>query len=342
MKNTRAVKFYAVIVCAVFIFGCEESLQNSHAPVHSGPIDDLVPEANRIIQEGLADTDPLIKANTIEVIAATKQIKLMPKVERLMQDDFVPVRFAAVLAVGDMEYTFAKISVKQLQKDTDENVRIAADYAMSKFGAGSKFELVRKAITSNDQTIRANAVFLLGKSGDKNSLKVLYWVLHNNDSDNKVKFQAAEAIARLGDERIYPKLWAMLISVYAEDRVMGVRAMGALGTTEAKNALITMLDDDLPEVRLIAAEQLGMLGETTGEAEVLKVFMKNLTAEMDKEEIERINTLAALAIGEIGTPGLTQFLPQLLKDESKRVRIAAAKAVIQCTKKSQAAGKTPL
>jgi HEAT repeat protein len=326
----------------VFIFGCEESMQNSYAPVPGGPVDELIPEANRIIQEGLADADPLIKANTIEVIAATKQIKLMPKVERLMQDDFVPVRFAAVLAVGDMEYSFARNSVKRLLKDPDENVRIAADYAMSKFGADGKFELVRKAITSEDQTVRANAVLLLGKSGDKTSLKVLYWVLRNNYSDDKVKFQAAEAIAKLGDERIYPKLWAALISVYAEDRVMGVRAMGALGTIEAKNALITMLDDDLPEVRLIAAEQLGMLGETTGEAEVLKVFMKNLTSGMDKEEIERINTLAALAIGEICTPSLTQFLPQLLKDESKRVRIAAAKAVIQCTKKNQTAGKTSI
>ncbi|MDD5326298.1 MAG: HEAT repeat domain-containing protein [Phycisphaerae bacterium] len=338
MKNT----FYAVIACAVFIFGCEESLQNSYAPVPGGPVEELIPEADRIIQEGLADANSLIRANTIEIVAATRQIKLMPKVERLMQDDFVLVRFASVLAVGDMEYSFARNSVKRLLKDTDENVRIAADYAMSKFGAGGKFELVRKAIASEDQTVRANAVLLLGKSGDKNSLKVLYWALRNHDSDDKVRFQAAEAIARLGDERIYPKLWAMLISVYADDRVMGVRAMGALGTTEAKNALITMLDDDLPEVRLVAAEQLGMLGETTGEAEVLKVFMKNITAEMDKEEIERIHTLAALAIGQIGTTSLTEFLPQLLKDESKRVRIAAAKAVIQCTRKNQSGGKTSL
>jgi HEAT repeat protein len=327
----------------VFILGCDKSLQIQETqPLAGGSISEFLPEAERIIREGLSDSNPLIRTNTIEVIAAAKQVKFMPKVERLLGDDFVPVRFVAALAVGDLEYSLAKGSVKKLIEDKEENVKIAADYALYKLGASSGFELVHKAAASNDQTIRANAVLLLGKSGDRNSLKVLYWALRNKDSDDKVRFNAVEAIARLGDERIYPKLWAMLISIYADDRVMGIRAMGALGTEEAKNALITKLDDDVPDVRLIAAEQLGMLGETTGEAEVLKVFTKNLTSGLDKKELERVNTLTALAIGQIGTANLTKFLPQLLKNESKFVRIAAAKAVIQCTMRNRAAEKSSI
>jgi HEAT repeat protein len=330
------------MTCALFVFGCNKFSQRTYDHPGGGSIDELVPEATRIIQEGLSDDNPLIKANTIEVIAAAKQVKFMPKVERLLQDDFVPVRFAAALAVGDLEYSLAESSVKQLLKDKDENVRIAADYAMSKLGAGSGFELVRKMIASSDQTVRANAAFLLGKSGDKSSLKWLWWTLQHKDSDYKARFNAVEAIARLGDERIDEKLLAMLISAYADDRVMGIKAMGALGTEKAKNFLITKLDDDVLEVRLAAAEQLGMLRETTGEAEVLKVFTKNLTAGLDKEELERVNTLTALAIGQIGTASVTKFLPQLLKNESKFVRIAAAKAVLQCTMKSRAAEKSSI
>jgi HEAT repeat protein len=330
------------MTCALFVFGCNKSSQGTYDHPGGGSIDELVPEATRIIQEGLSDADPQIRANAIEVVTDTKQIKQMPKVQRLLEDDFVPVRFAAALAVGDLEYSFAESSIKQLLKDKDENVRIAADYAMSKLGAGSGFKLVRKTIASSDQTVRANAAFLLGKSGDKSSLKWLWWTLQNKDSDYKARFNAAEAIARLGDERIDEKLLAMLISVYADDRVMGIKAMGALGTEKAKNFLITKLDDDVLEVRLAAAEQLGMLRETTGEAEVLKVFTKNLTAGLDKEELERVNTLTALAIGQIGTASVTKFLPQLLKNESKFVRIAAAKAVLQCTMKSRAAEKSSI
>ena len=148
---------------------------------------------------------------------------------------------------------------------------------------------------------------------------------------SRVVYQSAEAIAMLGDERIYPKLWTMLISAYADVRVSGIGAMGKLGTPEARNALVTMLDDSVLEVRLAAAGQLGMLKDTSGERVVLDVFKKNLTAGLDKPARERVNVLTALAIGQIGTPSLVKFLPQLLKNESKFVRIAAAKAVFQCT-----------
>jgi HEAT repeat protein len=108
---------------------------------------------------------------------------------------------------------------------------------------------------------------------------------------------------------------------------MGIKAMGALGTLQAKDSLITMLDDNVVEVRLAAAEQLGMLKETTGEPVVLEVFSKNLDAKLDPKSRERLNVRTALAIGRIGTPSLTRYLPKLLRDESKIVRIAAAMAV---------------
>jgi HEAT repeat protein len=185
---------------------------------------------------------------------------------------------------------------------------------------------------SKDQDIRANAALILGKLGDPRQLELLNWAMSDKDSGDKVRFQVAEAMAMLADERVYPKLWTMLISAYADDRVIGIRAMGALGTQQARNALITMLDDKVLEVRLAAAEQLGALGSTQGEAEVLDVFEKGLTAQMDADGIERTYMFTALAIGQIRTIGLTEFLPKLLKNQSARVRIAAAKAVLQCAK----------
>jgi HEAT repeat protein len=96
-----------------------------------------------------------------------------------------------------------------------------------------------------------------------------------------------------------------------------------------------MLDDQVPEVRLAAAEQLGRLGDPGGEAEVLAVFEGKLLADSDAQGQQRIKTLAALAIGEIGTPRSAKYLPQLLQDPAQGVRLAAAKAVLRrSTKKS--------
>lgn len=336
MKKFRSFAFLVLTFNFFYVLlavcSCNEPLKSKPVSADGRLVNNLVPEAVQVIETALADTDPSIRANAIEVVAATRQVGLMPKVGRLLSDEFVPVRFAAALAVGDTQYRLAKESVSQLLKDRDENVRIAAAYAMYRLGFADNFGLIRKAIVSKDQDIRANAALILGKSGDPRQLELLDWALSDKDSGDKVRFQVAEAMAMLGDERVYPKLWTMLISAYADDRVIGIRAMGALGTEQAKNALITMLGDKVLEVRLAAAEQLGCLGSTQGEPEVLDVFRKEFTAGMDAEGIERVHTFTALAIGQIRTIGVTEFLPKLLKNQSKRVRIAAAKAVLQYAK----------
>ncbi|MHC4396663.1 MAG: HEAT repeat domain-containing protein [Planctomycetota bacterium] len=334
----RKVKFPLFTLCLLFsgfwvlvVSGCNESQQSGGFGVRGGR-DNLGAKALQIIEEGLADGNPRVRAKAIEVVAATGRIRLMPKVQRLLKDDFVPVRFAAAVAVGDMEYNLAEEPVKELLNDPDENVRIAAAYALVKVSSMAWLEPLHKAIASKNQTVRANAVLLLGKSGHKRALRLLYRAKDSRDSDAKVRFQAAEAIARLGDEEIYTKLWTMLISKYIENRIMGINAMGALGTRDAKNALITMLDDEVLDVRLSAAEQLGTLGDSTGEPEVLDVFTKNLFAGLDKQGVEQVKVLTALAIGQIGSENLTKFLPQLLRNKSKFVRLAAAEAVFQVQK----------
>jgi HEAT repeat protein len=331
-KKVAASIIYALFFMCVpfFVCGCGDSSQSTLGDFYVTNIASPQAEAYRIIQNALDDTNPVARVNAIEVIATTGQFKLMPKVQRLLQDEFIPVRFAAALAVGDMRYSQAKNLLNPLLKDKDVNVIIAASYAMGRLGSAEYFEVVRKAINSNDQTVRANAAFLLGRAGDKSSLNLLKSVQEDKNSNDKVRFQILEARARLGDEEVLQKLWAIVYSAFADDRIMGIRAIGLLGTSKARDILVTKLDDTVLEVRLAAAEQLGKLQDRIGEAEVLDVFEKNLTAGLDTEAIERANVLTALAIGEICTPDLEKFLPQLLKNESKFVRIAAAKAVFQC------------
>ena len=93
-----------------------------------------------------------------------------------------------------------------------------------------------------------------------------------------------------------------------------------------------MLSDQVIEIRLAAAEQLGKMNNKSGKNTVQEVFEKKLYVGQDRQSLERIFTFGALAIGEIGTKDLTKFLPQLMKSESPIVRLAAAKAVIQSSR----------
>jgi len=335
LKKIKLQQLNIFVACISFlgimwlVAGCNESLQSVEASRKLN-IQSLVPQASEIIQAGLADSDPRIRAKAIEIAAETKGYGFIPTVKKLLRDEFVPVRFLAAMAIGDLDYQPAKKDIAKLLNDDDKNVQMAAAYAAEKLRIlNNSIEQFSVAIKSDDQTVRANAAFLLGKLGNKEALKMLHWARNDDGSDDKTRFQATQSIARLGDENIYPKLWTMLLSTYNDVRVMGIEAMGALGNDEARNALVTMLGDEMLEVRLAAAEQLGMLGETTGELEVLDVYQKNLFSGMDQLQQERAKARIAMAIAQIGTPELINHLPSLLKDKSKLVRLAAAKAVFQ-------------
>jgi HEAT repeat protein len=329
----------------ILICGCAPNISRPNTGVDIASnlsVDNLDAQATRIIQQALAGSEPQVRANAIEIVSTipisrarnsfgSAGDRFMPEVRRLLKDEFVPVRFGATVAIGDTGYSPAKSDVTQLLKDEDYNVRLAASYAISKLNHGTPVEQLHTAMSGTNQQVRANAAFLLGRIGDRTALPLLYQAIRDEASDDRVRLNSIEAIARLGDERIYQKLWAMLISAYADDRVCGIRAMGALGSTQAGEAILTMLKDDLPEVRLVAAEQLGMLGDAAGEKVVLDALTQDVAAATDQEGRARIHSLAALAIGQIRTPTLKKFLPELLKNESQFVRLAAAKAVFQCS-----------
>jgi len=325
------------VVCRAFLLSCLGAFTFgcNRPPVPA--ITDYGPDVSdsqqvlalRILRDGLTDPEPLIRVHAIEAVAASRRERLMPTVQRLLTDPSMPVRFAAAVAVGDLKYSIARNSVSLALRDSDHNVVIAASYAIGRLGDTEYYEVVRKALSSSDQTVRANAAFLLGRIDDPKSIELLKKVQRDRASVDKVRFQALESRAELADPTVLKKLWAMVYG-YSEDRMIGVRAMGALGTPRTREILITKLDDDLLEVRLAAAEQLGKLGDKSGESEVLDVFEEDLLAELDERAVERTKVLTAMAIGQICTPALTKYLPELMEDMSKPVRIAAAKAVLLC------------
>jgi HEAT repeat protein len=328
-KAALAVTILLLVWSAVLIPGCHETPPSLFSDQPATKATSVEQEAVQIIQQALVDPDAVARVNAIEVVGTTGRADLMPGVQRLLHDQVVPVRYAAALAVGDVQYAPAQQALYPLLQDGNSNVIIAASYAMGRLGATQYLEVIRKALESRDQEVRANAAFLVGKIRDRGALRMLKRAEEDKYSSDKVKLQCLQARAMLGDEDVLQRLWAIAYSANADDRMVGVQGIGALGTRRARDILVTKLDDPVLEVRLAAAGQLGVLRDPSGKPEVLEVFQKNLTGTMDRTAAERVNVLAALAIGNIGTADLTKYLPQLLGNESKYVRIAAAKAVFQ-------------
>ena len=287
-------------------------------------------QAIEIVRNGLANQDLAVKMNAIEVVANTKSKELLPLVLNMTKSTSVITRFSAAVAMGDAEYTAANYQLKTMIEDPDENVRMAAAYALIKMGdtdSGLEAHILKGFKASTDTTIKANAAMLLGKLGDKRALTPLWDILKDVTADDKVQLQAVESIAMLQDKNIYQKLWALLISKYVDDRIIGVRSMGALGNLDAKNAIVTMLNDDIDDVKLCAAYELGKLNNKTGEAEVMDFLSQN-SERLSSLEQSPASHLAIMAIGSINSTRLNRYLPKLLENRQKDLQLAAAQSLL--------------
>lgn len=298
-------------------------------PVKPVELQPLKSQAFAIIKTGIADNSAYIRHHAIEIAALTNQKDLIADIIQKLDDPSVAVRFVAAIAIGEMRCPTCGDHLKKALADEDQNVQIAGAYALIKTGDTAYYQKIRDAALSTDGTVRANALLLLGKLGNKDDLDLIYRATKDNDAPDKVRIQAVDSIARLKDVRIYKeKLWPLLISKFADDRVMGIRGMGSLGTKEAKDAIQTMLKDDIAEVRLCAADELGKLGNSSGLEELVKYFQTN----PDLNQATVATGTAVMAIGNIKANNLTGYLAKSLNSNSPYIRLAAAQSILLMTK----------
>jgi len=117
-------------------------------------------EAYKIINESLSSDNPVIRVNAIEFLLP-RNGKIICLLSKALQDPYVPVRFAAAVAIGEMQYTPAANAINQSLRDRDPNVAIAASYAMIRLDYPEYIQVLRDSIiNSNNKTIKANSALL--------------------------------------------------------------------------------------------------------------------------------------------------------------------------------------
>jgi HEAT repeat protein len=323
-KYSVVLSLAAALILACLMAGCESAFRASEDSDSQ-----LQTKAYQVISECLNNPDPILRSNAAEVVGTVRLTPLMPRIAQLFNDPVVPVRFQALIAAGDMKYTMASSNIQQIYMTSqqDINVRMAAAYALVQMGSLQHANYYKQQIKHTNPTIRANAALLIGKSGNRSDLPLLEWAINDSESNERVRLQVLESLARLQSPNVYEKIWTRLISAFADDRILGIQAMAHLESYQAISAITTMLDDEVPEVRLAAAEQLGKLGDPIGESAVKEVLEKPVSGDMATQM--RTKIMATLAIGEIDSDALAKYLPKLLKDTSKMVQLAAAKAIFR-------------
>lgn len=146
-------------------------------------------------------------------------------------------------------------------------------------------------------------------------------VLQSADANDLAKEQALEALGRLKDPSVFPVLKEWARNAKAGYRRSAVRGLGYLGTPDAIQHLLTLLDD--PQTRVPAITALGLAHATRAREPLLRIVAPFAAEDKGGDEQSRREVEAAAeALGRIGGRGVKPALQNLLR--KPETRLAAA------------------
>jgi len=285
----------------------------------------------QVLYGAVADEDAQLRCHGLESLAELGGAEAAAVIRGYMEDEAAAVRFAAALAAGDIMDQQSRGGLERLLGDESEAVRLAAGYSLEKLGDERFGNWYDEALDGDDEQLKGLGCMLLGKLGNSGfrsgSKEKLWGVLEKAGQSASVKLQAAEALARLGDERVLRRLLSYSASGYADDRLLAISGLEQLGGEDAYSMLVVLTDDALMEVRLAAIRSLGSRAEGE-DLEAARQGLSYTDENGDAVVTARVRGLAALALGRIGKEEDGRRLYEAMRGGSRYAQIAAARGMI--------------
>ena len=323
-----------MVLFALTAFGC------SVLPTGRIPIEKLQQRTRRTLLIMLAEDDPLLRVHTLESLALLPDRNVIPAIRGSLNDPIPAVRFAAAVAVGDVRDSASRDILQRLVRDPNPSVQLAAGYALEKLGDKHFAHWYDNILFSRDTKLAGQACMLIGKLGRtavrKDSSVKLWRVLTQPDQSPAVQLQAAEALARLGDQKILKRLLVFSSSLYADDKLLAIVGLQHIGGRDVFAQMTVLADDPQIEVKLSAIRALGKLAEDK-QVRFVRNSLKYKDPDGESLTTQRVRSLAVLALGSVGTDKDIKLLYNLMADtaRNKYIRIAAARAAIDYLKAIQ-------
>ena len=291
--------------------------------------------------QGHVSNGAALRSNALESLALLDELEVPEVIRKGLHDKEVVVRFAAAVAAGDRKDHTARHLLEKLLWDKSDSVKLAAGYGLERLGDKRFGKWFDAALMGDDPQLAAQSCMLLGKLGAseyrrKDSAGKLWQVLRQRGQGVAVRLQAAEALARLGDKKILPKLLAYAGSGYADDRLMAIAGLEAIGGIDVAAMLTVLVEDSQIEVQLAAVRALGPRQTGDMERQMARRALRYVDGDGDPLATERVRGLAALALGRVGEDEAGRLLHEAMGAKSAYVRLAAARGAIDFLRQRRA------
>ncbi|GMU24915.1 MAG: hypothetical protein AMXMBFR13_49860 [Phycisphaerae bacterium] len=292
--------------------------------------------AVRYVHRGLQYPEtPAVRVHAIEASADVLGAEGRVLLRKGLKDEHPAVRFAALIALGRVKDPDAREDIRALTLDRNPHVRIGAYFAMERLGdpsyRGLWADLLRR---HEDPAVRRNAALALGQLEDERVMALLS-AAASTDKDEGVRLQALEGMAMLGNPEAISRFLQDSFGGTGYHQPFALLTLGHVDDARIPPALRTRLEAaPYLEARLAAARSLGSLGYHDGYGLALRSLNWNsvrpdVPDDPPENQIMRVRTMAALALGEIGDRQALPVLKQRMETpDDPRVQLAAATAIL--------------
>ena len=335
-------------------------LEDDKAEVRQAAVDQLMNTGDKraVIPLVALFDDPSMDVRRSAILAVGRlgDRRALPALMRLLNDPQDGVVEAAVTALGNVRATSATDTLIGLLKTGSEGLKAKVAYSLGQIarapGAGPAGRRALDALVESlaDGRLRAAArealaaagpaavpaliaqldgkldgdpatvVTLLRDIGDPRATPALIAELDRGRLSRQL---VLGALGRLGDKRALVPVLGLLND---KDQAVRLAAMKALRPmldrgSRAADVIADLLDDPAPEIRVLAAEYLGLMQSQTSVPRLITLAGSH-TPSM------RLRQAAVAALGEIGSPRATGALLALLRDGPAPLHVAAANSLI--------------
>jgi len=231
--------------------------------------DDVSLNFEAIFKHHLNDKDEEIRSTAIEGLWENEDTSLIdPLISLLENDSSEIVQSTAALALGRfaMLAEYRKIAAEYrhrlahslLAVFNDDKKPIEVRRRTLEAAASISLKKVKQAIAAAyrnaNPSIRASAIYSMGKNCDPYWLPVLMSEL--NSCDAELRYEAAFACGELGEEEAVPSLITLTDDSDTDVRLAAVQALGKIGGSEAREHLEKCLDNPGEAIRETASQAL--------------------------------------------------------------------------------------
>ena len=205
------------------------------------------------------------------------------------------IRRRAVQVLGEIADPDCLQAVEHACSDPHWSVRIASLAALVKIGGKKSLPVLLEAVKDPDQMVRKNALLLLGDLGEFKAISSLTVFLIDSEM-GKYAFESLLKFGRTALPWLHRIMKGDFYQLEVRERVIAL--VGKIGDMKSVEALMGILDDPHPSIRLAAIDSLIFCFDS--------VPLKRLTHVMRSDSDDEVRKKALLAL-QILT--MEQFFP---------------------------------